>query len=108
MRTRREALAEAWIDIAHPDAPGRFAVRSRTGERCAADGVRPPRARCSTARSGRLIATEGPLNRQEPEAIGITRTTGYGLEYQQTGSGFYPSRRVTQSEIPRVGLGVPR
>ena len=49
--------------------------------------------------------TEGPANREDPEALGITRTTGYGLEYQQIGSGFYPSRRVLNQKLSRVGLG---
>ena len=36
----------------------------------------------------------GALNRQNPEDLGITRTAGFGIEYQQANSGFYPPRTV--------------
>ena len=28
-------------------------------------------------------SADGATNRQTPESLGLTRTTGYGLEYQQ-------------------------
>ena len=50
-------------------------------------------------------STEGEANRQNPEAIGLTRTTGYGLEYQQLDSGFYPSRQVLNQRYHEWELG---
>ena len=51
-------------------------------------------------------SADGAMNRQTPEAAGLTRTTGYGLEYQQIGSGFFPSRLVLNQRYHEWELGV--
>ena len=51
-------------------------------------------------------SADGATNRQTPEALGLTRTTGYGLEYQQADSGFYPSRRLTNQRYHEIELGL--
>ena len=50
-------------------------------------------------------STEGAANRQLPEALGIVRTIGYDLKYQQRGSGFYPSRTLTNQRYHEWELG---
>ena len=48
-------------------------------------------------------SSDGAENRQNPEDVGIVRTVGYDLKYQQEGSGLYPSSHGHQPAIPRVG-----
>lgn len=43
---------------------------------------------------GNLWADSAPLNRQTPEAVGIERTRGWTLEYEQHGTNKYPERKV--------------
>ena len=50
-------------------------------------------------------SADGAMNRQTPEAAGLTRTTGYGLEYQQRGSGFFPKRLVVNQRYHEWELG---
>ena len=47
----------------------------------------------------------GQDNRQNPEELGIVRTSGFGLEYQQRDSGFYPPRRVFNQRYHEWDLG---
>ena len=52
-------------------------------------------------------SSDGAMNRQTPEAAGLTRTTGYGLEYQQADSGLLPVAAGAESAVSRVGVGFP-
>lgn len=50
-------------------------------------------------------SSEGATNRQNPEALGLTRAVGYDLKFQQEGTGFYPSRRLTNQRYHEWDLG---
>ena len=51
-------------------------------------------------------SADGATNRQNPEDIGLTRTNGYGIEYQQSESGFYPSRTLTNQRYHEIEHGL--
>ena len=51
-------------------------------------------ARLATSDSWASDATLGAENRTLPEDEGITRTRGFGIAYQQPGTGFFPQRTV--------------
>ena len=51
-------------------------------------------ARLATNVSWASDATQGAGNRQLPEDANIRRTIGFGVAYQQPGTGFFPQRRV--------------